>query len=67
MSGRTTRKALITKYHSAVLACNKLDEIVFSMNTLAEGKSEPLAMMSPVLVDAHAVVRRLWDTLREQL
>ncbi len=67
MSGRTTRKALLTKHHSAVLACNKLDEILFSMVTLAEGKSEPLIKMAPVLAEGHKVLRDLWDTLREQM
>lgn len=67
MAQRTTRKALIDKYGSAVLAINHLNDILYSMVQLADDRSEPLTVMAPILAEGHETIRKLWGALREQL
>lgn len=67
MAAKSTRKRLIEKHHSAILAIERLNALVFEMVQLAEGRSEPVTMMAPTLADGHEVMRSLWDALRDQL
>jgi len=67
MAQRTTRKTLINVYESSKLALHRLDINVAKMVELAEGRSDPVTEMAPILIDGHDTLRRLWTALREQL
>ncbi len=67
MAHRTTRKTLIDKHQSAILALNHLNEIIYSMVQVADGRSDPITEMAPLLVDGHDTLKQLWGALRDQL
>lgn len=67
MGAKKTRDVLIAKYTAAILALNKCDEMLYQMIEIADGKSDPITEMAPVLADGHKVLHDLWENLRSQM
>jgi len=64
---RTVRKTLIMKAESALNLIDSLDEYIFEMDILHEGRQPAITAMKKTLVEGHEVLRQLWHALRKQL
>jgi len=64
---KTIRKTLIEKAESALNNLDRLDEYLFEMDQLHEGRQPAITNMAPVLLEGHEQLRQLWVALKKQL
>jgi len=64
---RTIRKTLILKVESALNCLDSLDEYIFEMDILHEGRQPAITAMKKTIVEGHEMLRVLWKALRKQL
>jgi len=64
---RTIRKNLIFKCESALNCLDSLDEYIWEMDMMHQGRQPAITAMKKTLVEGHEVLRGLWRTLRKQL
>jgi len=55
------------KVESALNLIDSLDEYIFEMDILHEGRQPAITAMKKTLVEGHEVLRQLWHALRKQL
>ena len=64
---QSTRKILINLSAQALDKLDVLDEILYNMNGLHQGRQPAITKMSPMLIKGHEALRDLWTLLKEQL
>ncbi len=64
---RSTRQILIDYAFQALDKLNLLDEILYNMEALSDGRQPAITEMSPVLLQGSEAVRQLWTILKDQL
>lgn len=64
---RTIRKDLILKTEQALNNIDRLDQYLYDMGIEADGRQPAIDSIAPTLLDAHEMVRQLWQALRKQL
>lgn len=64
---RTIRKDLILKTEQALNNIDRLDQYLYDMGILADGRQPAIDEIAPTLLQIHETVRDLWKALRRQL
>jgi hypothetical protein len=64
---RTTRKNLIFKARSALNCLDSLDEYLYEMSQMHQGRQPAIDTMAPILIEGHEQLRKLWKALLNQL
>ena len=64
---RSIRKQLLDSAEQALDRIHALDEILYNMEAMAEGRQPIITDFTRVLVRAHKVLYGLWKDLRDQL
>jgi hypothetical protein len=65
--GRTIRKSLIEKARLALNCIDFLDEYIWEMHEMHQGRQPAIEAMGPILLEGHEQLRRLWRALKDQL
>ena len=63
----STRKTLLNLASQALDKLDVMDEILYNMNGLHEGRQPAITKMTPMLIKGHEALRDLWVLLKEQL
>jgi len=64
---KTIRKQLLEKADQAIRATHRLDEILFLMDSLAQGRQPAIQQWAAMLLEGHEAVRTLWEAFRREL
>lgn len=64
---RTIRKDLILKARSALRELDNMDEYLFEMSQMHQGRQQAIDKMAPILLEGHEQLRKLWTALLNQL
>ena len=64
---RSIRKQLIDSADQALDRIVALDEILYNMEAMSEGRQPLITEITPLLVKGHNALYQLWKSLRDQL
>ena len=64
---RSIRKQLLDSAEQALDRIHALDEILYNMEAMAEGRQPLITNITPTLVRGHKALYHIWKNLRDQL
>ena len=64
---RSIRKQLIDSSQQALNRIEDLDEILYNMEAMSEGRQPLITEITPLLVKGHNALYQVWTSLRDQL
>jgi len=64
---RSIRKQLLDSAEQALDRIHALDEILYNMEAMAEGRQPLITDFTPILVKGSKALYTLWKSLRDQL